>query len=68
MDALRTYTWNSAYCMFWENNIGSIEPGKYADLVVWSENPLKVEPSKLLEMRPQAVMVDGGWVKSTKTN
>ncbi len=37
-DALRTYTRLAAYCLFLEKTIGSIEPGKAADLVVWSDN------------------------------
>ena len=48
--------------MFWENNIGSLEVGKYADLIVWAENPLDVESEKLLEMSPEATMVNGDWV------
>jgi len=62
LESLRTYTWNSAYCMFWEDNIGSLELGKYADLLVWGENPLGVEPERLLEMTPEATMVSGEWV------
>ena len=62
LEAFRTYTLNSAYCMFWENNIGSLEVGKYADLIVWAENPLDVESEKLLEMSPEATMVNGDWV------
>jgi predicted amidohydrolase YtcJ len=61
-DAFRTYTWNSAYCMFWENNIGSLEPGKYADLLVWKDNPLSVKPETLLNMSPEATMISGEWV------
>jgi len=48
--------------MFWEENIGSLELGKYADLLVWGENPLGVEPEMLLEMSPEATMVSGEWV------
>jgi len=62
MEAFMTYTWNSAYCMFWENNIGSLEAGKYADLVVWGSNPFDAEPDEWLTMVPEATMVDGEWV------
>jgi predicted amidohydrolase YtcJ len=62
LDAFRTYTWNSAYCMFWEDKIGSLEVGKYADLVVWNENPMRVKYDRLLSMSPEAVMVNGEWV------
>lgn len=62
LDAFRTYTWNSAYCMFWEDNIGSLEVGKYADLLIWKEDPVKVKPELLIKMQPEAVMVNGEWV------
>ncbi|MBD3170993.1 amidohydrolase family protein, partial [Candidatus Bathyarchaeota archaeon] len=60
--AFRTYTWNSAYCMFWEDTIGSLEQGKYADLLVWGMNPLEAEPEHLLKLSPEATMVNGEWV------
>lgn len=62
MQALRTYTWNSAYCMFWEKNIGSLESGKYADLVVWDKNPLTTDPEDMLDIKVDATMVNGKWV------
>ncbi|MBD3170997.1 amidohydrolase family protein [Candidatus Bathyarchaeota archaeon] len=61
-DAFRSYTWNSAYCMFWEDNIGSLEQGKYADLLVWDVNPLEAETEHLLNLSPEATMVNGDWV------
>lgn len=62
IQALRTYTWNSAYCMFWEEKIGSLEKGKYADLVIWQENPITVDPEEMLKVRVEATMVNGEWV------
>lgn len=38
-DALRAYTINAAYACGWENVLGSITPGKHADLVVLAEDP-----------------------------
>jgi predicted amidohydrolase YtcJ len=32
--ALRLYTTNSAYLLFMEESVGSLEPGKYADMIV----------------------------------
>ena len=62
MDALRTYTWNSAYCMFWEDQIGSLEKGKYADLVVWNRDPLAQPEEKMLDLKVDRTMLGGEWV------
>lgn len=40
MDALRAVTLDAAWQIFREKDLGSIEPGKLADLVVLGENPL----------------------------
>ncbi len=37
--ALRAHTIEGAYSAHQENNLGSLEPGKLADLVVWPEDP-----------------------------
>ena len=46
-EALKAYTIGPAYQLFKENEIGSVEFGKYADLVIFSTNPYKVDPMKL---------------------
>ena len=60
--ALRLYTMNSAYCMFWENNIGSLEPGKYADLVVWSGDLYSTPIDEILGLEVLMTMVGGEFV------
>jgi imidazolonepropionase-like amidohydrolase len=41
LEALQTATWNPAKFMHMEDNLGAIEQGKYADLVLLDENPLE---------------------------
>ena len=45
--ALRFYTINNAWLLFRENEIGSIEPGKFADLVVLDRDLLKCSDDDL---------------------
>ena len=48
---LEIYTKNSAYQNFMEDMVGTIEPGKKADIVVLDQNILDVEPTKINEAR-----------------
>lgn len=57
--ALSFYTDRAALHTFMEDQVGSIEAGKYADLAVWNFNPLDVEPEKLLEWECQMTFVGG---------
>ena len=47
-DAIKAYTYNTAYANFEETTKGSIEVGKLADLTVLSKNLLKIAPQELL--------------------
>ncbi len=50
LEALRAITVNAAHQSFEEDRKGTLTPGKQADLVVLSANPLDIAPQALLEL------------------
>jgi len=57
--ALQMYTSMGASAMELDDQIGSIEVGKLADLVVWDRNPLTIPAGELKEARPMMTIVNG---------
>jgi predicted amidohydrolase YtcJ len=57
--ALRASTIWAARQMFLEAKIGSIEPGKYADLAVWDRNPYTVPTTELKDLQCVMTLVSG---------
>jgi hypothetical protein len=57
--ALAMYTINAAYASFEENIKGSITPGKLADMVVLSDDPIKSPPEQLKDIRVEMAIIDG---------
>ena len=58
-EALRGYTVEGAYAEFEENNKGSIESGKLADLTVISDDITKIAPKEILSIRVLKTIVGG---------
>ena len=58
---LRAYTEGGAYACFAEDDRGSISPGKYADVVLLSEDLLALEgePRRILDTHIELTMVGG---------
>jgi predicted amidohydrolase YtcJ len=59
MEAVRLYTWNGAYLAKEEERLGSIEPGKLADLIVIDRDIFSLPPEELLETKVLMTIVDG---------
>ncbi len=57
--ALRSYTAWAARTMFLEDRVGTIEPGKEADLTVWDRNPYQIPTEQLKDLRCELTMVRG---------
>jgi hypothetical protein len=61
-DALKVFTMNGAKIAFEERTKGSIEVGKFADLVVVSSDPLVCEPGKIKDIDVLMTIVSGNMV------
>lgn len=58
-DAVHLYTMGSAYGQHRENEIGSIEPGKYADFIVTNQNIFEVPIHKVHETKVLSTVLGG---------
>lgn len=63
-EAIKAYTYNTAYANFEETTKGSIEVGKLADLTVLSKNLLKIAPKEFLNTDVIYTIVGGSIVYS----
>ena len=59
MEALRIWTLGSAYASFDEKEKGSIGPGKLADFVVLSADPLKTPPEEIKDIPVEMTVIGG---------
>jgi predicted amidohydrolase YtcJ len=64
--ALIAHTRSNAYFVFQENNLGSIQPGKYADLVVLDRDYFAIPADQIKEIKPLMTMVGGKVVYQAK--
>ena len=58
-EALEAVTINAAWQMFMEDIVGSLVPGKYADLAILSDNPLTMDPFRLDRVQVLETWSDG---------
>ena len=59
MEAIKSYTLDNAYSAFEDHVKGSLTPGKYADIVVLSEDILTVEESEIPNTKVDYTIVGG---------
>jgi predicted amidohydrolase YtcJ len=64
-DALIAHTRKNAYLMFEENELGSIQSGKLADMVVLDRDYLTVPADQIKDIKPVTTIVGGRVVYET---
>ena len=57
--AIRAITFNAAYCLRQDKVTGSLEPGKFADLIVLDRNLLEIKPEEISGTQVLMTMVGG---------
>jgi predicted amidohydrolase YtcJ len=65
-EALIAHTRNNAYFLFQEGNLGSLQPGKYADLLVLDRDYLTVPAEQIKDLKPLMTIVGGKIVYEAK--
>ncbi len=58
-EALTAYTWGGAHAGFMEGKVGRLEPGKYADLVVLSQDLFQMDAVEIPTVQVEVTMVGG---------
>ena len=61
-EAVRAYTLGAAYAVGMEDRLGSLSPGKWADLVVLDRDIFTCDPTAIPETRVVGTMIGGEWV------
>jgi hypothetical protein len=57
--AIRAVTSEAAWQLHSEHEVGSLEPGKFADLVILDADPRKVDPDRIKSIAVQATWLNG---------
>ncbi len=65
-EAIRMYTANGAYLSWEENQKGTLEPGKLADMIVLPFDPLTAPPEALLKDKVDMTFVGGKLVYDSR--
>lgn len=61
-EALAAYTQGAAWAGGQDRDLGSLDPGKCADLIVVDRDPFETPAAELHTTRVLATMIDGSWV------
>jgi predicted amidohydrolase YtcJ len=58
-EMLKSFTWNAAYAAHAEKDLGSLEVGKLADMVLLDKDVMTIEPAAILSAQPVLTIIGG---------
>ncbi|MCG8637245.1 MAG: amidohydrolase [Desulfobacterales bacterium] len=58
-EALKMYTYETAWAGFDDSERGSLEPGKTADMVILDQNPLEMDTKELFRLKTEQLILKG---------
>ena len=59
LGALKAVTLDAAYSLRLEKEVGSIEPGKFANFTILSDNPVTGDPLKIKDIKVWGTVLEG---------
>ena len=65
-ELLRGYTYGSAYGAGWEDDIGTLEEGKLADIIILDCNLFEIEPIKIRDAHVDMTIMNGAVIYERK--
>lgn len=65
-EAVRAFTWGSAYAEFQDGWKGTLETGKLADIIILSDDIFTIDPTKIAQTRVLTTIADGRVVFEAK--
>ncbi len=67
MEALYALSAAGAHCSFTDADVGTLEVGKFADAIAFSDDPFSIAPEKLKDLRVDITLTDGAVVHDTRS-